>query len=97
MNDFNYVDTTNKNILGNDGNNHYELNLPVYLTASLSKTKEAQKKIDSGKEYFRYDCDYCELQSDINAAEVDGEISSDRAWYLRGKYLGLSRETMETI
>lgn len=54
MNDLNYVDTTNKNILGDDGNNHYELNLPVYLTASLSKMKETQKKIDSGKEYFRY-------------------------------------------
>ena len=45
MNDLNYVDTTNKNILGDDGNNHYELNLPVYLTASLSKMKEAQKRL----------------------------------------------------
>ena len=38
MNDLNNVDTTNKNILGDDGNNHYELNLPVYLTASLTNT-----------------------------------------------------------
>ena len=75
-----------------DSNSRYELNLPVYLVASLNKMKEAQRKIDRGEEYYRYDCDYCELQSDINTAEVDGAISSEQAWYLRGKYLGLIRE-----
>ena len=45
-------------------------------------------------EYLRYDCDYCELQSDINTAEVGGEISPDQAWYLRNKYLGIRREAV---
>lgn len=77
-----------------DSNNHYESGLPAYLQASLNKMKAALKKINGGKEYLRYDCDYCELQSDINTAEVGGEISSDQAWYLRNKYLGLAREAM---
>lgn len=77
-----------------DSNNHYESSLPGYLVASLNKMKESQRKIDSGIEYLRYDCDYCELQSDINTAEVGGEISPDQAWYLRGKYLGLAKEAI---
>lgn len=83
-----------QSILVADSNNHYEASLPAYLSASLNKFKKAQKKIDSGAEYFRYDCDYCELQSDINTAEVEREISSDQAWYLRGKYLGITKETI---
>ena len=32
------------------------------------------------------------MQSDINAAEVDQMITSEQAWFLREKYLGLSRK-----
>ena len=77
-----------------DSNNHYEAGLPAYLCTSLNKMKAAVKKIESGEEYLRYDCDYCELQSDINTAEVGGEISPDQAWYLRNKYLGIRREAV---
>ncbi len=77
-----------------DSNNHYEAGLPAYLCVSLNKMKTAIAKIESGEEYLRYDCDYCELQSDINSAEVDGEISSDQAWYLRNKYLGIQTEAV---
>ena len=77
-----------------DSNNDYEAGLPAYLCASLNKMKAAVKKIESGEEYLRYDCDYCELQSDINTAEVGGEISPDQAWYLRNKYLGIRREAV---
>lgn len=77
-----------------DSNNHFEAGLPAYLCTSLNKMKSAVKKIESGEEYLRYDCDYCELQSDINTAEVGGEITSDQAWYLRNKYLGIRRETV---
>lgn len=77
-----------------DSNNHYETALPKYLKASLDKMKKAIKLKSSGQKYLRYDCDYCELQSDINTAEVSGEISPDQAWYLRSKYLGLVKEAI---
>lgn len=38
------------------------------------------------------DCLYCELQSDINVAEVEQLITSSQAWYLREKYLGIKKE-----
>lgn len=77
-----------------DSNNHYESGLPAYLCDSLNKMKAAIKKVEDGEEYLRYDCDYCELQSDINTAEVGGEISPDQAWYLRKKFLGIKREAV---
>lgn len=33
-----------------------------------------------------------ELNSEINVCEVDDIISSDQAWYLREKYLGMRKE-----
>ena len=77
-----------------DSNNHYEIALPKYLKASLDNMKKAIKLKANGQKYLRYDCDYCELQSDINTAEVSGEISPDQAWYLRSKYLGLVKEAI---
>ena len=47
---------------------------------------------ESGKDSSVWDCLYCELQADINAAEVDQMITSEQAWFLREKYLGLSRK-----
>lgn len=64
---------------------HYlECNLPVWLEQSI---QEYQEQKDSSL----WDCVYCELQSDINVAEVEQLISSEQAWYLRGKYLGLEK------
>ena len=42
--------------------------------------------------YHVWDCDYCNLQSDINSAEVNQIISPEQAWYLREKYLRMERE-----
>ncbi len=72
--------------------NYLELHLPAYLEDSLQRFLEGKRKIDSGEKYFRFDCDYCFLQSSINCAEVDNDISSEQAWYLREKYLGLKKE-----
>lgn len=77
-----------------DSNNHYEAALPGYLQISLENMKKAIKMRTGGQRYLHYDCDYCELQSDINVAEVNGEITPDQAWYLRNKYLGLAKEAM---
>ena len=52
---------------------------------------EAWRKVDSGEKYLRWDCDFCNLQSDINSAEVNQMISTEQAWYLREKYLRIER------
>ncbi len=39
-----------------------------------------------------WDCYYCELQTDINVAEVEGMITSEEAWELREEFLGLKKE-----
>ncbi len=73
-------------------NIHYAFVLPRYLKVSLNKMKKAIELMDSGQKHLHYDCDYCELQSDINCAEVDSDITPDQAWYLSSKYLGIDKE-----
>lgn len=68
-----------------------ECGLPEFLQAFVCAMKEAWRKLDSGIEYLRWDCDYCNLQSDINNAEVNQLISTEQAWFLREKYLRLER------
>lgn len=48
--------------------------------------------IDSGKEDNHWDLNWCELNADINAAEVEQEITGEQAWYLREKYLRMKRD-----
>lgn len=70
---------------------YLECGLPPFLQESIQAMVEAWKKLDSGEQYLRWDCDYCSLQSDINSAEVNQLISTEQAWYLREKYLRLER------
>ncbi len=70
---------------------YLECGLPPFLQDSIKAMKQAWKKLDSGEEYLHWDCDYCELQTDINNAEVNQVISSEQAWYLREKYLRIER------
>lgn len=71
---------------------YLECGLPQYLRESIDRMRAAWERKEREGVYLRFDEDYCELQSNINCAEVNQEISSDQAWYLRGKYLGLERE-----
>ena len=71
---------------------YLECALPPYLQESLEKYKIAEEKKLNGEKHHYWDCYYCELQSSINVAEVENEITSDQAWYLREKYLGLKKE-----
>lgn len=66
---------------------YLECGLPDFLWESIQTMEEAWKKLDAGQEYLRWDCDYCNLQSDINNAQVNQIISEEQAWYLRKKYL----------
>jgi len=70
---------------------YLECGLPDFLRESVQAMKEAWKKLDAGQEYLRWDCDYCNLQSDINSAQVNQIISEEQAWYLREKYLRMER------
>ena len=68
-------------------NSYHECGLPTWLEKSI------RTYVQGKKENISYlDCLYCELQADINAAEVEQEITSETAWYLREKYLGLEKE-----
>lgn len=70
---------------------YLECGLPGFLQESLEQMKEAWRKRDAGENYLRWDCDYCNFQSDINVAEVNGLITSEQAWYLREEYLRIAR------
>lgn len=68
-------------LLESPNKDYLELDLPKRLVNSISNFLE---NIDT----IHYDIYFCELQSDINVCEVDGEISYNQAEYLRKKYLG---------
>lgn len=70
---------------------YLECGLPQFLQDSIQAMMEAWHKLDSGEEYMRWDCDYCNLQSDINSAEINQLISPEQAWFLREKYLRMER------
>ena len=72
--------------------NYHEYGLPTWLEKSVHAYMQGEKENVS---YL--DCLYCELQSDINVAELGHEITSETAWYLREKYLGLVKEENEEI
>lgn len=66
---------------------YLECGLPKYLKLSIDNYKKGLEKIRLHEKYLHMDCDFCELQSSINSAEVDEEITSEQANFLRSKYL----------
>ena len=74
---------------------YLECGLPEYLQESLELMKRSWEIVDSGGTDLHWDCWFCNLQADINSAEVDGLISSEQAWYLREKYLRMVQEKIE--
>lgn len=71
---------------------YLECGLPEFLQEAIEAMQSAWEKVDHGEEYLHWDCDYCELQTDINICEVEQIISPEQAWYLREKYLRIERE-----
>lgn len=63
---------------------YHEYGLPKWL-------EESRDAYLANKNSTLWDCYYCEFQSDINVAEVEQLITTEQAWYLREKYLGLER------
>lgn len=63
-----------------------ERTLPKYLQQDINLWKENESKMN-------WDLHWCELYGSINSAEHDYLISSEEAWYLRKKYLGLKNDS----
>ena len=77
---------------GHSENKGYlECGLPPYLQKSLENMKRSWEIEDSGKRDIHWDIYWCDLNADINSAEIDRVISSEQAWYLRTKYLRMER------
>lgn len=66
-----------------------ERTLPLYLKQSIMDWKN-KNKFD---EVFEGSL-WLDLYSSINAAENGYDISSEVAWYLREKYLGMDRNSL---
>lgn len=71
---------------------HFECGLPKLLSESLENMKKSWEKIDRGEEDIHWDICWCDLNADINSAEVENLITSEQAWYLRRKYLRMTNE-----
>lgn len=70
---------------------YLELGLPMYLQISLCNMIKSWKKVDAGKVDLHWDLYWCELNADINSAEVEQQISKEQAEHLRSKYLRMER------
>lgn len=69
---------------------YLECGLPDFMMESIKRLKASTIKHDNG-EPSDWDCDYCEVQSNINILEVGQCITSEQAWFLREKYLGIKK------
>ena len=71
---------------------YLEKGLPGYLQLSLENMKKSWEIEDSGERDPHWDIWWCDLNASINSAEVDHEISSEQANYLRRVYLRMNSE-----
>jgi transcriptional regulator with XRE-family HTH domain len=71
---------------------YLEKGLPEYLQISLDNMKKSWEIEDSGGTDLHWDLYWCELNADINSAEVDRVISAEQANYLRKVYLRMKED-----
>ena len=79
---------------GENSKEYYERNLPPFLQESIDNVIKGRKRIEANEGYNCFDLDLDELNPSINVAEVSDIISSNCAWYLRKKYLGMERNVV---
>ena len=70
---------------------------PDYLQFCIELMKKSWDTKDSGKPNFHWDLDWCQLNSEINMAELGGVISNEQADYLRKVYLRINEEDLNGI
>ena len=66
---------------------YLERGLPEFLQQSLENMKRSWERIDAGERDNHWDIYWCDLNADINCAEVDQLITPRQANYLRREYL----------
>ena len=71
---------------------YLECGLPDDLQTSIQEMQKSWAIIDGGSRDPHWDIYWCNLNADINSAEVERIISPEQAWYLREKYLRMERE-----
>ena len=71
---------------------YLEKGLPAYLQQSVEAMVKSWEIEDNGGHDLHWDIYWCDLTADINAAEVEQEISGEQAWYLRRKYLRMEED-----
>jgi hypothetical protein len=71
---------------------YLEKGLPPYLEESLAAMKKSWAIEDAGGTDIHWDLYWCELNADINSAEVDQSISPEQAGYLRREYLRMEND-----
>lgn len=71
---------------------YLEKKLPLCLEKVLNDYKESERRRKKDKSYTLWDIYYGILQSEINCCEVEHMITSNQAWYLREKYLGVIKD-----
>lgn len=71
---------------------YLEKNLPPYLVQSISQMNEHWEKLDSHEIDNEWDLYWCNLNADINSAEIEQEITNEQARYLRKKYLRMESD-----
>ncbi len=71
---------------------YLECGLSEELQESINHMKDSWSILDAGETDLHWDIWWCNLNADINIAELDGSITSEQAWHLREKYLRMERE-----
>ncbi len=66
---------------------YLEKGLPPFLQHSIEAMERSWKIKDAGGTDYHWDIVWCDLNADINYAEVEQLITRNQAWHLRKKYL----------
>ena len=71
---------------------YLEKGIPEEMREDIEAMSACWAREDAGETDDHWDIYWCNLQADINEAEVENEISHELADYLRRKYLRLESD-----
>lgn len=74
-----------------DDQSRLEQGLPSWLQKEVDAMKRSWEIEDSGKRDMRWDTIWCELNADVNYAEIEGIITKEQADDLRQRVLRMKR------
>lgn len=74
-----------------DDQNCLENDLPSWLQKEVDAMKHSWEIVDSGERDMRWDTIWCELNADVNYAEIEGIITKKQADDLRQRVLRMKR------